>query len=114
VVRVPLRNDAPPSPESEFKRIIDAAVDQALQNRRHRPQPALRAVSKRQAATAANVGISTVESAIREGELVARKIASRTVVLIEDLDRWLASRPCIKPARVGAVDQRERELSPTS
>lgn len=90
---------ARPEPESELKQLIERMVDDVLTRRRHRPQPPMRAMSKRQCATSANLGISSIEGAIRDGELLARKVGTRTIVMAEDFERWLASRPKIKPAR---------------
>jgi excisionase family DNA binding protein len=41
----------------------------------------------------AGIGRSSVFEAIRSGELVARKMGRRTIVLEGDLRRWLASLP---------------------
>ena len=45
------------------------------------------------AADSAGVKRDTLYRAIARGELVARKIGSRTVILADDLRAWLASRP---------------------
>ncbi len=86
-------------PESELVSIVERLVDDVLARRRHRPQPPIRAMSKRQCATSANLGISSIEAAIRDGDLLASKVGTRTIVMTEDFERWLASRPRIKPAR---------------
>ena len=97
-------------PESELTELIASIVDKILRNRRFRPIPARAAMSKREFAISLGVGISTVESAIRDGSLEALKIGQRTIITPEARDRYLASRPRIKPAGAGA-DQ--RGLSPT-
>jgi hypothetical protein len=86
-------------PESGLIKLVERLVDDVLARRRHRPQPQLRAMSKRQCATAAGLGISTIEAAIRDGSLAAHKVGTRTIVLVEVYDRWLASRTRIKPQR---------------
>ena len=85
------------NPESELVALVERLVDEVLARRRHRPQPQLRAMSKRQCATAANLGISSIEEAIRSGDLAASKVGTRTIVLMDDFESWLASRPRIKP-----------------
>jgi hypothetical protein len=87
------------NPESELITLVERLVDDVLARRRHRPQPQLRAMSKRQCATAAGLGISTIEAAIRDGSLAAHKVGARTIVLVEVYDRWLATRTRIKPQR---------------
>ena len=87
------------NPESELIKLVERLVDDVLARRRHRPQPQLRAMSKRQCASAANLGISSIEAAIRDGDLRASKVGTRTIVLADDFERWLASRPRIKPHR---------------
>jgi hypothetical protein len=93
------------NPESELIALVERLVDEVLARRRHRPQPPLRAMSKRQCATAANLGISSIEEAIRSGDLAASKVGTRTIVLTDDFERWLASRPRVKPQRssIGGV-----------
>ena len=85
-------------PEFELVGLVERLVDNVLARRRHRPQPPLAALSKRQCATASSLGISTVETAIRDGDLVARKVGKRTIVMAEDFEAWLTSRPRIKPS----------------
>ena len=46
-------------------------------------------------AAAAGAGRTTVYRAIQNGELVARKRGRRTVVLADDLKRWLDNLPAI-------------------
>jgi hypothetical protein len=87
------------NPESELVALVERLVDNVLARRRHRPQPPIRAMSKRQCATAANLGISTIEAAIRENELIAHKARMRTIILVDDFERWLESLPRIKPHR---------------
>jgi hypothetical protein len=67
-------------PESELTQLITDIVDRILKNRRFHPQPPQAALTKRQCATSAGVGLSTIESAIREGDLEARKIGKRTML----------------------------------
>jgi excisionase family DNA binding protein len=53
------------------------------------------ALSISEACRAARIGRTTLYSAISEGELPARKIGRRTVVLADDLRRWLESLPTV-------------------
>jgi hypothetical protein len=75
------------NPESELIALVERLVDDVLARRRHRPQPQLRAMSKRQCAIAANLGISSIEGAIRDGDLPASKVGARTIVLTDDFER---------------------------
>lgn len=45
------------------------------------------------ACEAADVGRTSVYEAIRSGDLVARKLGRRTIILDDDLRAWLASLP---------------------
>jgi hypothetical protein len=87
------------NPESELVALVESLVDDVLARRRHRPQPQLRAMSKRQCATASNLGISSIEAAIRDGSLAAHKVGTRTIIRSEDHELWLANLPRIKPHR---------------
>ena len=49
--------------------------------------------SVEEAATRANCGRTTVYAAIKARSLTARKIGRRTIILDEDLRRWLVSLP---------------------
>jgi hypothetical protein len=80
-------------PESELTWLITSIVDKILRNRRFRPIPARAAMSKREFAISLGVGISTIEAAIRKGDLEAMKIGERTVITPEARDAYLASRP---------------------
>ena len=91
------------APESDLVKLITGIVDEVLKTRRFRPQPPQAALSKRQCATAVGVGLSTIESAIRDGTLEARKIGKRTIITPAAFERWLESRPRIRPAGAGAV-----------
>jgi excisionase family DNA binding protein len=51
------------------------------------------------ACEAAGVKRDTIYRAIRRGELIARKIGTRTVILADDLRAWLASMPAIEPRK---------------
>ena len=46
----------------------------------------------------ANIGRSTIYREIRAGELVARKRGRRTIILADDLRRWLKSLKPLKAA----------------
>lgn len=51
------------------------------------------AYSVTDAASKAGIGRSTLYNAISAGELLARKVGKRTVVLHADLQRWIESAP---------------------
>jgi len=84
------------SPESELVKLIERLVTEDLARRRHKPQPPMLAMSKRQAAEASNLSLSTLEAAIRDGSLPAHKFGHRTLIRLEDHARWLASLPRVK------------------
>jgi hypothetical protein len=109
-IAVSRKRTAPP--ESELIKLVERLVDDVLARRRHRPQPQVRALSKRQCATAANLGISSIEVAIRDGELPASKVGARTIVLADDFEAWLASRPRIKPTKRALVDAEAVSANP--
>jgi excisionase family DNA binding protein len=52
-----------------------------------------RAFSVPEAAKAAGVGRTTLFEAIRSRQIVARKVGSRTIILMDDLNAWLNSLP---------------------
>jgi excisionase family DNA binding protein len=52
------------------------------------------------AAKAAGVGRDTLYRAIGRGELTARKVGARTVILADELRRWLAAMPAVKSRKV--------------
>jgi excisionase family DNA binding protein len=49
-----------------------------------------------QACKVAGLGRTTVYQAIAEGQLVARKVGKRTIILRQDLHRFLAALPVLK------------------
>jgi excisionase family DNA binding protein len=51
------------------------------------------------ACEASRIGRTRVYAAIRAGELRARKNGKRTLILADDLRRWLESLPSIEPAQ---------------
>lgn len=65
----------------------------------HRPEPLAYGINP--AAEAAGVGRDTLYRAIARGELTARKIGARTVIMADDLRAWLAAKPAIAPRRPG-------------
>jgi excisionase family DNA binding protein len=71
--------------------------------------PPLAALTKRQCSIAAGVGLSSIEVAIRAGDLDARKLGKRTLIPRAAFDRWLESLPSV--AHAGAD---RRKLSATS
>jgi excisionase family DNA binding protein len=63
------------------------------------PDPLPLAYGISPAAAAAGVGRDTLYRAIAGGELTARKIGTRTVILADKLKRWLTAMPAIQPRR---------------
>jgi excisionase family DNA binding protein len=58
------------------------------------------ALTIQEAAAATGVGRTTIFEEIRRNQLIARKIGRRTVILKDDLDTWLKSRPNKSAVRV--------------
>jgi hypothetical protein len=85
------------TPAAELVELITNIVDNVLKKRRMRPIPPQAGMSKRQVAMSIGVGVSTIEGAIRDGDLEALKIGARTIITPEARERYLASRPRIKP-----------------
>lgn len=56
------------------------------------------ALSIREAGAIADAGRSTMYRAIKSGELVARKRGRRTIILRDDLQRWLDGLARVEPA----------------
>jgi excisionase family DNA binding protein len=54
-----------------------------------------------EACAAARAGRTAIYAAIREGALTARKRGRKTLILAEDLRRWVENLPTVKP-KVGA------------
>lgn len=51
------------------------------------------ALSMTEAGMVAGCGRTTIYRSIKNGDLVARKIGARTIILRAELDRWLAALP---------------------
>jgi excisionase family DNA binding protein len=49
--------------------------------------------SRIDSAKASGTGLSTIDNAIRDGELKAHKLGRRTIILRDDLFAWLGSLP---------------------
>ena len=96
-------------PESELVELITIIVDKILKKRRMRPMPEQAAMSKQQFATSVDLSVSTIEAEIREGRLEALKVGERTIITPEAGERWLASRPRIKPRRSDAAEEKSSE-----
>ena len=58
-----------------------------------------------EAATAAGVGRTLLFQEIRDGHLIARKIGRRTIIVREELEAWLQSRPAARPVQAGGDGQ---------
>jgi excisionase family DNA binding protein len=63
------------------------------------------AFSVAEACSAARIGRTSLYEAIRCGRLRAVKHAKRTLILAEDLRRWLESLPALEPKPCGAVSR---------
>jgi hypothetical protein len=101
VVKRAVRNDGP-NPDFGLKQYVKDLIAEELKNRRLRPQLPRRAASIPERARQVGLGESTLEGEVREGRLEAFKVRARTLVTDEEFDRWLASRPRIKPRRSSA------------
>ena len=55
------------------------------------------AFSIAEACAIARAGRTAIYQAIRDGQLVARKRGRRTIILSDDLRRWLDSLPAVTP-----------------
>jgi hypothetical protein len=91
-------------PAEGLTALITKIVDEVLKKRRMRPTPTQAGMSKQQFATSVGVGVSTVEAEIREGRLEALKVRDRTIITFAERERWLATRPRIKPAKRESVE----------
>jgi excisionase family DNA binding protein len=60
-----------------------------------RPTPAVYTIAE--ACAVAGIRRTTLYKEIRSGDLRAVKIGGRTVILVNDLRRWLDCRPAITP-----------------
>jgi excisionase family DNA binding protein len=54
------------------------------------------ALNPRQSGVIAGTGHDVIYEAIREGKLPARKLGRRTIIMRDDLQRWLTSLPPLK------------------
>jgi excisionase family DNA binding protein len=61
--------------------------------------PAALALTIKQACTISNVGRSKLYIAIQQGSLRAKKLGKKTLILPEDLQRWLEDLPTYTPKR---------------
>lgn len=52
-----------------------------------------------EACAAASAGRTAIYEAIKSGSLQARKRGRKTLILRDDLKRWVESHPAIEPAR---------------
>jgi excisionase family DNA binding protein len=59
-----------------------------------------------EAAKAAGISRSTLYEEIRRGELRVLKVGRRSIIRVDDLKRWLDSRPTVDPK--GIIDPDER------
>jgi excisionase family DNA binding protein len=51
--------------------------------------------------------------ALRAGELTAKRVGGRTVILREELERWIAGSPEYKPRKI-AINERRRRREPVA
>jgi excisionase family DNA binding protein len=80
-------------------------------NRDQMPMNTLLAYSIAQACEIANIGRTSIYDAIKSSKLIARKNGRRTVILAEDLHRWLQDLPVRTPEASSVT--RHRDRSPT-
>lgn len=59
----------------------------------------------------ANSGRTTVYKAINEGQLIAHKRGSRTIIFSQDLERWLNSLPAFRAKHSGRAEALARTSS---
>ena len=57
------------------------------------------ALTVSEACAAARIGRTVLYELIRDGKLPARKCGRRTIVLADDLRRWIESLPAIQPTQ---------------
>jgi excisionase family DNA binding protein len=62
-----------------------------------------------EACAAARTGRTVLYEAIRSGELAARKRGRRTLILTEDLRRWVESLPALDTGACTTIRQRRRK-----
>lgn len=55
------------------------------------------AVSVKDFARWAGIGLTTAWKEIREGRLRAVKVSQRTIIILDDAQRWLETRPALQP-----------------
>ncbi len=65
-----------------------------------------RALGVREAAKAAGVGRTTLFEAIRKGQIAAKKVGRRTIIITDDLDAWLKSLSVRSTAKIDAGEGR--------
>ena len=61
--------------------------------------PTVLALTIHEAAKAAGIGRSSLYEEIANGRLQARKLGRRTLILVEDLNRWLSTLPLTHDVR---------------
>jgi hypothetical protein len=66
------------------------------------------------AADAADAGRNMIYDAINNGQLKAKKMGRRTIILDEDLREWLATLPDFESGKDAAEMARRRRRSPRS
>ena len=87
---------------AELNKIVAAAAAQALKaagvgTGRAKPSPPKIGYSIRETVSVSGLGRTSIYQAIRRGELRALKKGARTIVLHNDLKRWLE---CLPPSNV--------------
>lgn len=89
-VAATLKDEAAPAVDVTSHRYSDGTAAAELPSVAKADADWPRAMSIRDFAKAHGIGRSTVYAELKDGRLQARKVGSRTVILKEDADRWLA------------------------
>jgi excisionase family DNA binding protein len=65
--------------------------------------------SVKEACAACGFGKEKIYAALHAGELAGKRIDGRTIILREELEKWLAAKPAYAPRRIKSNEMRKRE-----